>query len=116
VSLFTLLMTASSILFAIYNNQLTGVSGQMKYMAYIFPVMLLGIFNNLSSGLTYYYFLSNVISFGQQWIIQRFFIDEEAIHKQIQENKKKTPKKSGFMARLEEMQKQQQQQLKNRKK
>lgn len=116
VSLFTLLMTVSSILFAIYNNQLTGVSGQMKYMAYIFPVMLLGIFNNLSSGLTYYYFLSNVISFGQQWIIQRFFIDEDAIHKQIQENKKKTPKKSGFMARLEEMQKQQQQQLKNRKK
>lgn len=117
ISLFTLLMTISSILFAIYNNQLTGVSGQMKYMAYIFPIMLLGIFNNLSSGLTYYYFLSNVISFGQQWVIQKFFIDEEAIHRQIQENKKKTPKKSGFLARLEEMQRQQQQlQQKNKKK
>ncbi len=115
VSLFTLLMTVSSILFAIYNNQLTGVSGQMKYMAYIFPVMLLGIFNNLSAGLTYYYFLSNIISFGQQWVIQRFFIDEAAIHRQIQENKKKTPKKSGFMSRLEEMQKQQQSQ-RNKKK
>jgi YidC/Oxa1 family membrane protein insertase len=109
VSLFTLLMTISSILFAIYNNQLSGVSGQMKYMAYIFPVMLLGIFNNLPSGLTYYYFLSNVISFGQQWIIQKFFIDEQAIHRQIQENKKKTPKKSSFLSRLEEMQKQQSQ-------
>ncbi len=114
VSLFTLLMTVTSILFAIYNNQLTGVSGQMKYMAYIFPVMLLGIFNNLSSGLTYYYFLSNVISFGQQWIIQRFFIDEEAIHRQIQENKKKTPKKSGFLARLEDMQKQQQSKMRKK--
>jgi YidC/Oxa1 family membrane protein insertase len=116
VSLFTLLMTVSSIVFAIYNNQLTGVTGQMKWMAYIFPVMLLGVFNNLSSGLTYYYFLSNVISFLQQFIVQKVFINEAAIHKQIQENKKKTPKKSGFMQRLENMQRDQKELQQKRKK
>jgi len=107
VSLFTILMTVTSIIMAVYNNQMTGATGQMKYMSYIFPIMLLGVFNNLSSGLTYYYFLSNVISFAMQWGVQKFMLDEAAIHAQIQENKKKTPKKSGFMQRLEDMQRQQ---------
>lgn len=109
VSLFTILMTVTSIIMAVYNNQMTGATGQMKYMSYIFPIMLLGIFNNLSAALTYYYFLSNVISFVMQWGVQKFVLDEAAIHAQIQENKKKTPKKSGFMQRLEEMQRKQQQ-------
>ncbi len=116
ISLFTLLMTVSSILFAIYNNQLTGATGQMKWMAYIFPVMLLGIFNNFAAALTYYYFLQNIVSFIQQWIIQRFVLDEAAIHAQIQENKKKTPKKGGFMDRLERMQREQKDLQRNRKK
>ena len=107
ISLFTLLMTVTSIIMAVYNNQMTGATGQMKVMAYIFPIMLLGIFNNLSAALTYYYFLSNVISFVMQFVIQKFVLDEAAIHAQIQENKKKTPKKSGFMQRLEDMQRQQ---------
>ena len=112
ISLFTIIMTVTSILFAIYNNQLSGVTGQMKYMAYIFPVMLLGIFNNLPAALTYYYSLTNIIAFGQQFIIKNYIIDEGAIHRRIQENKKKPVKKSRFQERLEEMTKAQQQQKK----
>lgn len=109
VSLWTIIMTATSILFAIYNNQLSGVTGQMKYMAYIFPVMLLGIFNNLPAALTYYYSLSNVVAFSQQYIIKNYIIDEDAIHKKIQANKKKPVKKSKLQERLENMAKAQQQ-------
>jgi YidC/Oxa1 family membrane protein insertase len=112
ISLFTIIMTVTSILFAIYNNQLSGVTGQMKYMAYIFPVMLLGIFNNLPAALTYYYSLTNIIAFGQQFIIKNYIIDEGAIHRRIQENKKKPVKKSRLQERLEEMTKVQQQQKK----
>ena len=107
VSLFTLLMTVTQIIMAVYTSQMNNVTGQMKWMQYIFPVMLLGIFNNLPAALTYYYFLFNVFSIIMQWGVQKYMIDEKAIHAQIQENKKKTPKKSGFMARLEEMQKKQ---------
>nr|MBA2408195.1 membrane protein insertase YidC [Chitinophagales bacterium] len=109
VSLWTIIMTVTSILFAIYNNQLSGVTGQMKYMAYIFPIMLLGIFNNLPAALTYYYSLSNVIALGQQFIIKEYIIDEDAIHRKIQDNKKKPVKKSKFQERLEQMAKAQQQ-------
>ena len=91
-----------------YNNQLNSVTGQAKWMQYIFPIMLLGIFNNLPAALTYYYFLSNVITFVLQWVVQNYFLDHAAIHKQIQERKKQPPKKkSGFLARLEEMQREQ---------
>jgi YidC/Oxa1 family membrane protein insertase len=109
VSLWTIIMTVTSIIFAIYNNQLSGVTGQMKYMAYIFPIMLLGIFNNLPAALTYYYSLSNVIALGQQFIIKEYIIDEDAIHRKIQDNKKKPVKKSKFQERLEQMAKAQQQ-------
>ncbi len=116
VSLFTILMTVSQIIYAVYNNQLTGATGQMKWMQYLFPIMLLGIFNNLSAALTYYYFLSNVVTFGQQWIVQTYFLDHEKIHRQIQERKKKAPsKKSGFLARLEEAQRKQQARNRNKK-
>ncbi len=107
VSLFTLLMTVTQIIMAVYTSQMNNVTGQMKWMQYIFPVMLLGIFNNLSAALTYYYFLFNLFSIIMQWGVQKYMIDEKAIHAQIQENKKKTPKKLGFMARLEDMQKKQ---------
>lgn len=107
VSLFTLLMTVTQIIMAVYTSQMNNVTGQMKWMQYVFPVMLLGIFNNLPAALTYYYFLFNVFSIIMQWGVTKFMIDEKAIHAQIQENKKKTPKKSGFMSRLEEMQKKQ---------
>jgi YidC/Oxa1 family membrane protein insertase len=80
----------------------------MKYMPYIFPVMLMGLFNSFPAALTYYYFLQNIISYGQQWAIKKWFIDEAALHKHIQDNKKKPVKKSMFQQRLEDMSKQQQ--------
>lgn len=112
VSLFTLLMTVTSILYAVTNNQMMGSASPgmeaMKYMPYIFPIMLMGMFNSFPAALTYYYFLQNIISYGQQWAIKKFFINEDALHQQIQDNKKKPVKKSSFQQKLEEMAKQQQ--------
>lgn len=117
VSLFTLLMTASSILYAMSNNQMMGTSPgmeAMKYMPYIFPIMLMGMFNSFPAALTYYYFLQNIISYGQQWAIKKFFINEEKMLSQIQENKKKPIKKSSFQSKLEEMTKQKEQNKKRK--
>jgi YidC/Oxa1 family membrane protein insertase len=104
VSLWTLLMTISTILITVVNSQSTAANPQMKMMLYLMPVFTLGIFNSYSSGLSYYYFLANVISIGQQYLF-RSFVDEDAIHKQIQENKKRpsAQKKSKFQQRLEKM-------------
>jgi YidC/Oxa1 family membrane protein insertase len=78
----------------------------MKFMTYAMPVMFLGFFNNFAAGLSYYYFLANMLTFLQMWVIRRS-VNEEAIHQKIQENKKKPEKKkSGFQKRLEEMAKQ----------
>lgn len=104
VSLFTLLMTVSTILYTRMNNQMMASSQQMpgmKTMMYLMPIMFLGIFNNYSSGLSYYYFLANIITFGQMYIF-RVAIDEDKLHRKIQANKKKPKKKSGFQKRLEE--------------
>ena len=118
VSLFTLLMTVSTILYTRMNNQMTGVSGQMKYLGYIMPLVFLPVLNSYSSALSYYYFLANMITFGQQWAVRKFIIDEDKIHRQIQENKKKPVKKSKFAQRLEDLSKaaQQQQQQRSKKK
>jgi YidC/Oxa1 family membrane protein insertase len=80
----------------------------MKTMMYIMPVMFMFILNNFSAGLTYYYFLANVITLGQNLIFKQF-TDEEKILKKINSRKNKPKKKSGFARRLEELQKQQQQ-------
>ena len=98
VSLFCLLSALSSLIYMRLNSQMTPSSGgpgaaQMKMMQYFMPIMLLFFFNSFSAGLTYYFFLSNIISFGQQFAIKNYFIDEEAIHKQLQSNKKKPAKK-----------------------
>ncbi|OWY21646.1 membrane protein insertase YidC [Sphingobacteriales bacterium UPWRP_1] len=126
VSLFCILSAASTFIYMRMNNQMTPTTSkemelQMKIMQNIMPVMLLFLFNNFSAGLTYYFFLSNIITYAQQYIIKRFFIDEAALHAQIQENKKKPMKQSKFQQRLEEMMKaqqdaQRQQQHKDRKK
>ena len=106
VSLFTLLMTVSTIIYTRVNMQMTTATNpQMKWMMYLMPIFFLGFFNNYSSGLSYYYFLSNMFGFGQQYLFKAF-LDEDAIHRQIQENKKKPVKKSGFQQRLEDMAKQ----------
>jgi YidC/Oxa1 family membrane protein insertase len=106
VSLFCLLMTISTIIYTYMNNQMMGSGAQqmpgMKTMMYLMPIMFLGIFNSYSSGLSYYYLLVNLITFAQMYIF-RWFIDEDKLHKKIQENKLKPVKVSGFQKRLEDM-------------
>jgi len=113
VSLFTLLMTVTTMLSMRWNNQASAGGTQMpgmKTMMYIMPVMFMFILNNFSAGLTYYYFLANVITLGQNLIFKRFIIDEEKIMKKIASKQNKPTKKSKFAQRLEAIQKQQQQQ------
>jgi YidC/Oxa1 family membrane protein insertase len=106
VSLFTLLMTISTIIYTYLNNQMMGTGSQqmpgMKTMMYLMPIMFLGIFNNYSSGLSYYYLLVNLLTFAQMYIF-RWFVNEDKLHKKIQENKMKPVKVSGFQKRLEDM-------------
>jgi YidC/Oxa1 family membrane protein insertase len=83
-------------------NQLPG----MKTVMYLMPVMMVVWFNNYSAGLSYYYFLSSVITIGQTYII-RLTVDENEILRKLKENKKKPVKKSKFQERLELLQKQQ---------
>ncbi|WP_017733631.1 membrane protein insertase YidC [Nafulsella turpanensis] len=103
VSLFTLLMTASTILYTWSNQQMTTVQGPMKTLSYIMPITFLFFLNSYSAGLTYYYFLSNVITFGQQMAIRRF-VDDDKIIAKLEQNKLKNKDKkvSGFQARLQE--------------
>ena len=116
VSLFTLLMTISTLLYTRMNSQMaTGQMAQMKWMMYLMPVMFLGFFNNYAAGLSYYYFLANMFTFSQQFLMRRF-IDDDALLREIEENKKKPRKKSKFQKRLEEMQKLQEQKMKQRRK
>ena len=107
VSLFVLLMTLTTIISTRMNQQATASQGMpgMKTMMYLMPIMFLFILNNYSAGLSYYYFLANVITIGQTYII-RAFIDEDKIRAQLQVNKKKPVTKSKFQRKLEEMAKQ----------
>jgi len=106
VSLFALLMTISSVIYTRVNDQMMGSSQQqmpgMKTMMYLMPVMFLFWFNDYSSGLSYYYLLANLLTFAQIYLI-RGTIDEKKLHAQIEANRKKTTKKSGFQKRLEDM-------------
>ena len=110
VSLFCLLMTAVNIIYMRISTQNQPGSDSMpgmKMMMYIMPVMFLFIFNDYASGLSYYYFLSLLITILQTWFIRRFIVDEKKVRAQMLENAKK-PRKKGWMARkLEEAQKQQ---------
>lgn len=111
ISLMCLLMTISTLVYTYFNNQISGATGQMKYIGYITPLIFLFTLNSYPSGLNYYYFLANMLTFAQQYLI-RFMVDDNKIHAQIQENKKKPEdkkKKTGFQARMEEMMRQQQQ-------
>ena len=117
VSLFTLLMTISTLLYTYINNkQMQQTQGNqampgMSLMMYLMPIMFLGIFNSYSAGLSYYYLLVNLFSFIQMYIF-KISINEDKLRRQIEQAKKKPVKKSNFQKRLEEMQRQQQQQLK----
>lgn len=110
VSLFCLLMTVVNVVYMHINmqNQPGGNSMPgMKFMTYVMPVMFLFIFNDYAAGLSYYYFLSLLITIVQTWAF-RHFTDDKKVHAELMANAKKPRKKSGFMARLEEAQRQQQ--------
>ena len=113
VSLFTLLMTVTTILYTYINNKQMAATNQqgmkgMKVMMYIMPIMFLGLFNSYSAGLSYYYMLVNIITFLQMYLF-RVFLDDEKLRKKIELAKQRPVKKSAFQKRLEELQKQQQQ-------
>ncbi|MBQ2498977.1 MAG: membrane protein insertase YidC, partial [Bacteroidales bacterium] len=113
VSLFTLLMTVTTILYTYINNKQMAATNQqgmkgMKVMMYLMPIMFLGLFNNYAAGLSYYYMLVNIITFIQMYLF-RVFTDEDKLRKKIELAKQRPVKKSAFQKRLEEMQKQQQQ-------
>jgi YidC/Oxa1 family membrane protein insertase len=105
ISLFTLLMAISMMVTSKIQMDQTN-TGQpvpgMKAMIYIMPVMMLVWFNSYASGLSLYYFMSNVISYIQQVIFKRS-INEDKVLAKLKENQKKPVKKSGFQARLEQM-------------
>ncbi len=121
LSLFTLLMTITTFIYTYVNNKQMDYSSNpqmkpMKWMMYLMPIMFFGIFNNYSAGLSYYYMLVNIITFIQMFIFRKM-INEDKVRATIEENKRKPQKKSNFMKRLEDAQKQQaklQQQQKKR--
>ncbi len=121
VSGFTLLMTLSTLAITWSNNQVSSVQGPMKNIGYFMPVIFMFVLNSYSAGLSFYYFVSNLVTFAQQMLIRRF-VDEDKIRNQLIENKKKaaTKGKSKFTQRLEEAMKasqeaQRQKQLKKKK-
>ena len=75
----------------------------MKYMMYFSPIMMLFFFNNYASGLSLYYFISNLISIGIILVIKNYILDEDKIHAQIQENKKKPKKENRFQQKMKRM-------------
>lgn len=106
VSLFTITATLTSLLISIYSmsSMQDNSNPVMKYMPYIFPVMLLGVFNNLPSALTWYYTISNTITLILQIVIQKYIIDHDKILAQIEINRKKPVKQSKLQERIQAMQ------------
>ena len=107
ISLFTLTAVATSFLISIYNMSMTPDQSNpaLKYMPYIFPFILLFVFNRLPSALTWYYTVSNLITLGIQFVIQKYIIDHTKILAQIDE-KRRTPKvktKTKWQERYEQM-------------
>ena len=103
ISLFVLLMTLSQLLYTWSNSQVTSVQGPMKSVQYVMPVMFMFILNSFPAALSFYYLVSNLVTFGQQAIIRRF-VDDSKIRQKLEENKKKNrnKKKSKFQLKLEE--------------
>ncbi len=95
------------------NNQQPGMPN-MKFIMYLSPIMMLFFFNNYASGLSLYYFVSNLITIGIMLVIKYAIIDEQKIHDKIQENKKKPKKQGKFARKMQEMMEQAEQQ-KNKK-
>ena len=111
VSLFTLLMSISTIVYSLINQQQMPTQQgmpSMKILIWMFPIMMLFFLNNFSSGLSYYYLLANVISILQMTLLKSWFVNEDKIRAQLLQNMKTPRKKSRWQQRLEDMQKQQQ--------
>ncbi len=106
ISLFTITAVATSFLISVYNMNMTPDQNNpaLKYMPYIFPFILLFVFNSLPAALTWYYTVSNVITLILQWVIQNYIIDHAKILAKLEENKKKPKTKSKWQERLEQMQ------------
>ncbi|MEO5592852.1 MAG: membrane protein insertase YidC [Chitinophagaceae bacterium] len=106
ISLFTITAVATSFLISIYNMNMTPDQSNpaLKYMPYIFPFVLLFIFNSLPAALTWYYTVSNLITLILQWVIQNYIIDHSKILLKLEENKKKPKTKSKWQEKLEQMQ------------
>lgn len=120
ISLFPIL---ASIAIFIYMTMTTGQNMQtqpgmpnMKFIMYLSPLMMLFFFNNYASGLSLYYFVSNLITIGIMLVIKNVIVDDEKIHAKIQENKKKPKKQGKFQKRMKELMEQAEQQQKTRKK
>ncbi len=126
VSLFTLLMAGTTLVYTFINSgnmqtpQQPGMPN-MKVIMYIFPFMMIFFFNSYASGLSYYYFISTLISILMMIAIKNIFVDEDKLKAKMAEKKANAntagpKKKSKFQERLEAMQKMQQEQMKNKKK
>ncbi len=116
VSLFPIL---ASVAIFFYMMMTTGQSMQtqpgmpnMKFIMYISPLLMLFFFNNYASGLSLYYFISNLITIAIMLVIKRFILDEEKIHLQVQEQKKKKKKENRFQRKMREMMEQAEEQKK----
>ncbi|MCU0431541.1 MAG: membrane protein insertase YidC [Cytophagaceae bacterium] len=119
ISIFTILMTISTLVYTWYNNQMSTMQGPYKIVSYIMPLIFLFVLNTMPAGLSFYYLMSNIASIAQQLIIRRF-VDEGAIRAKLDENKKNyqagTGKKSKFQSWMENAMKAQEEAKKNQKK
>ncbi len=120
ISLFALLMAVTMVIYSKMNNAQMADSQAMPGMKFMttwfMPIFLLVLCNNFSSGLSYYYMLSNLLTMLQTWIIRKFFVDEDKLYAKIQAKAAAAPtkKKSNFQKRLEEAYKIQQAQERER--
>jgi YidC/Oxa1 family membrane protein insertase len=105
ISLFTITAVITSVLISVYNMSMTPTQDNpaLKYMPYIFPVMLLFIFNRLPSALTWYYTVSNIVTLILQLVIQKFIINHDKILAQIDIKRKTPKKKSNWQSKYEQM-------------
>ena len=119
ISIFTLLMSISMFFYMRFNQQLTpsqsgggemqqAIQKNMKVMMNLMPILMLFMFNNYAAGLSFYYFLANVITILQTITIKKFIIDEKAILAKIENQMKQPMKKSRWQKKIEEIQAKQQ--------
>ncbi len=110
VSLFTLLWAGTTVAYTYYNSKMmdmNSINPAMKYIQYLMPFMFLFFFNSFAAGLSCYLFFSNVLNIGQIIVTKNYFINHDKIRKELEKNKSKPKKKTGFGARLEQVMKQQ---------